>query len=345
MPRRLLALVLVVPLVAVLLLVADSPFPPAPGPGPDAPTAMVALGDSTMSGEGAGDYEAGTDGVDGNWCHRSANASVWKTRAGVDKVFNLACSGANSEQVGLTDQVRNTEGSQARRLAAIAREYRVTVVLVAVGANDDPRFSDVLNTCLKAWFERKSDCAKSLSGEWKQRVAKMTPKVERALRDVQLVLRNEGYTQRAYTLVLQSYASPVAPDLPADLQNLAGCPLRAGDLEWVKNTAVGQLSASLRTAANSVGARFLDLSGAGAGHEACVGGDRPETEWFTRLTVDFEGLRDDERARHVFQESFHPNALGHDQVARCVTAFLRTTDQAARCAAGQDGDLTAVPAK
>ena len=346
MSRRSASVALVLPLLALLLLVSDSPYPALPGPKRDAPRAIVALGDSTMAGEGAGSYEPGTDGENGNWCHRSTKASVHRTHVpGVDKVFNLACSGANSEQVGITDQVRNTEGSQAEQLAAIAREYRVSVVVVAVGANDDPRFADVLGACLRAWIERRTDCARAMADEWKARVERMTPKVERALRDVRRVLQDEGYTPRSYTLVLQSYAAPVAPGLPFDLQNLAGCPLRTGDLEWVRDRAVEQLSEGLRTAAKSAEARFLDLSQAGEKHEACMGGEKMDAEWFTRLTVDFDGLRDEARARHALQESFHPNDRGYEQFGRCMSDFLATTAREASCVAGADGNLTATVAK
>ncbi|MEJ2858285.1 MULTISPECIES: GDSL-type esterase/lipase family protein [unclassified Saccharothrix] len=343
MVRRLAALLLVLPLVALLVLVADGPLPPWVGPGRDAPTAAVALGDSTMSGEGAGTYEPGTDGEGGNWCHRSLKASIHRAKLPVDKVFNLACSGANAEQVGLTDQVRNTEGSQARQLERIAREYRVTTVVVAVGANDDPRFADVLNTCLQAWFQRRTDCSTALKEDWQGRVERMVPKVQRALGDIRRVLRESGYTPQSYTLVLQSYAAPVTPDLPFDLQNLAGCPLRTADLRWVRDTAVGELSSALRRAAVGAGARFLDLSKAGLKHEACAGGKNPDTEWFTRLTVDFEGLRDEARARHALQESFHPNARGHAQIARCLTEFLGTSERTASCVADQEGNLSPMP--
>ncbi len=346
MSRRFVSVALVFPLLALLLLVSDSPYPALPGPKRDAPRAIVALGDSTMAGEGAGSYEPGTNGENGNWCHRSTKASVHHTHVpGVDRVFNLACSGANSEQVGITDQVRNTEGSQARQLAAIAREYRVSVVVVAVGANDDPRFSDVLGACLRAWISRREDCARTMADEWKSRVERMTPKVERALRDVRRVLQDEGYTPRSYTLVLQSYAAPVAPGLPFDLQNLAGCPLRTGDLTWVRDTAVEQLSEGLRTAAKAAEARFLDLSEAGERREACTGGEKMDDEWFTRLTVDFDGLRDELRAPHALQESFHPNDRGYEQFGRCMSEFLTMTAREGSCVRGDDGNLTAVVAK
>ncbi|HEX6346199.1 GDSL-type esterase/lipase family protein [Umezawaea sp.] len=341
--RRATALLVVLPLIAVLTVVSDHRFAAPPGPARDAPTAMVAMGDSTMSGEGAGSYEPGTDGENGNWCHRSLRATINRTTvAGIDKTFNLACSGANSEQVGLTDKLQNTEQSQAKRLAAIARVNRVAVIVVAVGANDDPRFSDVLNRCVQAWFERGADCTATLSDDWRGRVDRMVPKVERALRDIRSVMDAEGYTQRSYSLVVQSYASPVASSVPADLQNLAGCPLRTADMAWVRDTGVGVLAKGIQTAANRVDARYLDLTRAGAKHEACTGGGKPESEWFTRLTVDFDGLRDQDRASHALQESFHPNARGHEQVGRCLSEFLATTAKTAACVVDDKGALKAV---
>src|SRR5687768_12985747 len=107
----------------------------------DRPTAIVSLGDSAISGEGAGNYEAGTRGENGNWCHRSANALVHKTTV-ANRTINLACSGADSANVSLADTTHYTEGSQARRLIGVAQQFRVTTVIVQVGANDEPAFAD-----------------------------------------------------------------------------------------------------------------------------------------------------------------------------------------------------------
>jgi hypothetical protein len=132
----------------------------------------------------------------------------------------------------------------------------------------------------------------------------------------------------------------VAPNVPGDLQNLAGCPLRTGDMAWVRDTGVGELAKGVQAAARRVNARYLDLSRAGAGHEACTG--KADNEWFTRLTVDFDGLRDEARASHALQESFHPNARGHEQVARCLSDFLTTKADTATCVSDDGGNLRAV---
>jgi hypothetical protein len=338
--------VLVVVGAGVLTLTGDHRFPapsPLPGPPVQSPRIVVALGDSTISGEGAGSYEPGTDGEGGNWCHRSSNASVHHVDlAGVDGTINLACSGAPSAQVGLGDVVQYTEPSQAERLGHVAKQNRVVAVVVAAGANDDPGFSHVLDQCVQTWFDRsRPGCGEAIGLEWQERVDVMVPKLVRALRGVRAALRGVGYRDVDYDLVVQSYAAPVGPNVADGLQDLSGCPFRSEDLRWVRDTAMPIMTDGLRQAARLAGARFLDLSRAGTGREACSGGDDVGREWFRRLAVQWTDLHSDERAQHALQESFHPNANGHAQFGRCLGEFLATSDRAAACLAGADGNLHA----
>jgi len=341
--------VVVVPAVVAALgalLVGDHPFPGPtglPGPAVESPRVVVALGDSTISGEGAGGYEKGTDGERGNWCHRSSSASVHKiTATGVDGTINLACSGAPAEQVGLGKVTQYTEPSQAGRLAKIAAGNRVVAVVVAAGANDDPGFSHVLDQCVQSWFNPgKPGCGEAIGKDWQRRVDAMVPKLVRALKDVRSALQTAGYRESDYQLVVQSYAAPVGPDMARDLQDLSGCPFRSEDLRWVRDTAVPALTAGVRQAARQTGARFLDLSRAGVGREACSSPNDPNREWFRRLAVQWSDLHNDDRATHALQESFHPNANGYAQFGRCLGEFLNTEDVAAACLAGNDGNLHA----
>jgi len=336
---------LLVLVVATLGLAGDHVFPaprPLPGPPQDAPTAIVAMGDSTISGEGAGDYERGTDGEKGNWCHRSPNASIFQVRVpGVDKAYNLACSGAPSAQLGLGNVEQYTEISQSKQLARIATRNRVTAIVVASGANDDPSFSHVLDSCVQAWAGRGDPCSKQVGPGWERRVDKMIPKLTKALRDIRTVMRNAGYARDDYELVVQSYAAPVAPDIDRDLQDLSGCPFLSQDLRWVEEDAVPVLTAGVRTAARNADARFLDLSRAGVGREACTSRRDPDSEWFRRLAVEWNDLQHDDRATHALQESFHPNANGHKEFGECLAEFLTSTDRRAACLAGRDGTLHA----
>ncbi|MBK0866911.1 hypothetical protein INP57_08850 [Saccharopolyspora sp. HNM0986] len=359
---RFLALLAVCGVLALAILVSDQNVPSLPQQPERLPAAVVTLGDSTLSGEGGGNYEAGTNGANDDWCHRSPAAAVHQLQLppGVSR-FNLACSGAQAKLVGLQPSPEHAEGSQAARLAELASRYRITDVVVQVGANDDPGFTDAVNRCVQAWARRvPGGCSAQLSKTWPQRVEQMRPKVVSALRDVRSVMEQAGYTPQSYSLVVQSYASPVGPEIAPQLQNLSGCPFQTGDLRWIRDTGVPQLSEGLRKAAGAVDARFLDLSRAGVGHEACTGPSpqqgQPQQvppgqaspagqgeEWFTRLTVDWESLQYDDRAPHAMQESFHANAAGHAQLGGCLSQFLNDDARRAACLPDRRGDLQAVP--
>ncbi|ROP36964.1 GDSL-type esterase/lipase family protein [Saccharothrix texasensis] len=311
----------------------------------DRPTAVVSLGDSAMSGEGAGSYEPGTAGENGNWCHRSTQSMVHRTQL-ADRTINLACSGADSANVSLADTVHYTEGSQARRLIDIARQYRVTTVVVQVGANDDVRFADTMVDCVAAWANPfGSSCRSTLEREWSGRLAAMAPKVENALRDVRSAMTQAGYATSAYNLVLTSYASPVTEKMDRYLHGPQGCPLRLADAGYGRTTAVPQLSEALRGVATRSGVKFLDFSRATENREACSKGESPAGEWQRRLTVDPYALVTgglDAIGLHLAQQSFHPNAAGHEQLGRCITEFVNGGAGSARCLAGADGNLHAV---
>ncbi|WAL69019.1 GDSL-type esterase/lipase family protein [Amycolatopsis cynarae] len=319
--------------------------PPAPprrqGPPGTGPLTIVTLGDSTLSGEGTGNYTPDTNGANGDWCHRSPEATVFETALpGIEAKVNLACSGAPAAQVALGDARQWTEPSQAGQLAQLVKNHRVAAVVVAVGANDDPHFSQLISQCFQSWLmSGNGPCSGPISATWDDRVNAMVPKVVTALGDVKKVLAQAGYQPEDYQLVLQSYAAPIGPDLPADLQSLNGCPFRTEDLRWVQDDGVLKLSAGLARAAAQAGARFLDLSRAGRGHEACSGGADPSTEWFSRLVLRLGDLNYADRASHALQESFHPNANGHAQIGRCLTEFLATEMPSAACLPGAGGDL------
>lgn len=303
------------------------------------------MGDSTLSGEGAGTYTAETSGKNGNWCHRSRYATVYRTNLPkVTAEINLACSGAPSEQVALGDVEQYTEPSQAEQLAGVIDDgHRVRAIVVAVGANDDPQFSHMVDRCFQAWlYPEKPPCSEYLSTVFADRVQAMVPQVVDALEDIQLVLERAGYQPGDTEIVLQSYASPLGLDIPENLRNLNGCPFHSEDLRWMKYEAVPALSDGLRKAAAAAGVRFLDLSHAGYGHEACTGGADAGGEWFRRLTVQWSDLTEVGRASHAIQESFHPNRRGYLQFGRCLTEFFAMRDETGACVVGDDGDLHAV---
>ncbi|WP_306745479.1 GDSL-type esterase/lipase family protein [Saccharothrix yanglingensis] len=319
--------------------------PVTAGAADDRPTAVVSLGDSAMSGEGAGSYESGTEGQNGNWCHRSTQAMVHKTQL-ASRTFNLACSGADSANVSLADTVHYTEGSQARRLIDIARQFRVTTVVVQVGANDDVRFADTMVDCVAAWVNPfGASCRSKLEREWPGRLAAMAPKVERALADVRTAMTTAGYAHSSYDLILTSYASPVTEKMDKILHGPQGCPLRLADAQYGRTVAVPQFNEALRGVAARSGVKFLDFSRATENREACSKGGTTSGEWQRRLTVDPHALVTgglDAIGLHLAQQSFHPNAAAHAQLGRCITEFVNGGAGSARCLEGADGNLHAV---
>ncbi|OLR94775.1 hypothetical protein BJP25_12960 [Actinokineospora bangkokensis] len=307
------------------------------------PTAVVSLGDSAISGEGAGDYEPGTNGENGDWCHRSANALIHKT-ALADRTVNLACSGADSANVSLADTTHYTEGSQARRLVRVATENRVTAVVLQVGANDEPAFADTIVGCGLKWLNPfGGNCSDALTAQWPQRLAAMAPRVEQAITDVKAAMREAGYADGSYRFVLTSYASPVTERMDPVTHGFDGCPLRLDDAEWGRTVAVPQFAEALRGVADRSGVSFLDFSRATEGREACSG--TTGSEWQNRLLVDLKAIETgglDAIGIHLAQQSFHPNARAHAQLGACVTEFVRSGAGSAACLAGADGALHAV---
>ena len=311
---------------------------------PAGPTTVVALGDSAASGEGAGDYEPGTRGEAGNWCHRSPHAYVH--RLGVtDESVNLACSGARSADVARGGAGRYGEGSQAQRLAGLAGQARVTAVVLQVGGNDDPALVPAGIGCIRAFLDPAvPGCRDTVGPQWPAQLAAMAPKVGAAVADVRATMRGAGYTGTDYTLVLASYAPPWTERM-IGVPAAQGCPYSRPDAAWARTVAFPHLSQTLRTVAADAGVRFLDLSRATEGREACSRVLADE-EWQRRLTVDPNALvygRLDAFGIHLAQESFHPSAAGHAELGRCVGEFLRAGDTSAACRAGADGHLHAAP--
>jgi lysophospholipase L1-like esterase len=349
-PRRrpsLLAAVLATVLAAAAGGVLGAPAAGA-APADSRPTAVVALGDSAASGEGAGDYEPGTRGEGGNWCHRSAHAYVHRSGLAVESV-NLACSGATSSDVGFGGTARFGEGSQAERLVDVATRFRVTALTLQVGANDDAALIPTGISCVRAFIDvRVAPCRETAGPQWAARMEALAPKVEAAVLDVRQAMRVAGYADGDYAFVLASYASPVSEHM-VGLHAARGCPYSRADAGWGRTVAFPQLSATLQGVAERTGVRFLDLTRATEGFEACSRTPWTE-EWQRRITVDAQALVYgglDAVGYQLAQESFHPTAAGHAQMGRCLGEFVRDGSARGACLVGPDGRLraeTALPA-
>lgn len=145
--------------------VVPTPAPAEPAPAAALPTAAVAMGDSFISGEGAGAYQPVVD-VNGvaqgfpGWsapnsnaffCHRSANASIEVAALAVDARMNLACSGGQPHDMA-NDSIDRASGrtvaAQLDQLRAVATTHDIDVVLIGLGSNNSSfTFGDAAAEC------------------------------------------------------------------------------------------------------------------------------------------------------------------------------------------------------
>jgi len=207
------------------------------------PTAIVALGDSFISGEGgrwlgngseSGGTRSGTDRAAyacGGWgcaydpsrvygpseesgCHRSDVAPIESTTVPVDERVNLACSGArlaNLWPAASGGEAHFGEVPQVDRLAAVARGADVRMVVVTAGAND-AGFGELATGCALDWARSDVDeprlCRADAEVELRAALPRAEHGLERALRGVRQALTAGGERRSEYRLVVMGYASP-----------------------------------------------------------------------------------------------------------------------------------------
>jgi lysophospholipase L1-like esterase len=207
------------------------------------PTAIVAMGDSFISGEGGrwlgngsepfgtrsgtdrAAYECGVLGCeydparvygssDADDCHRSDVAPIESAPIAVELKVNLACSGAKArdlwpEAEGGTSHFG--EPPEADQLAAVARRDAVRMVVVTVGAND-VGFGELVAECALDWARSPADeeatCHRDAEAQIQAALPRATRSVTAALHGVRRVMRAAGYARSDYRLVAMGYASP-----------------------------------------------------------------------------------------------------------------------------------------
>lgn len=327
-------------LIAPLALVGASTTPAVAAD--TRPTAVVSMGDSYISGESAGDYEPGTD-QKGNFCHRSKKALINQLEINVDKRVNLACSGAKTNNMYLGGDALYGEKPQVDQLRKVATDNNVKMIAVNVGGND-AKFIPIVLDCIKAFFKIGPRCQDTWASKLPGELAAAKPNITRTVADIRSVMKDAGYADDGYQLVIQSYPSVVTGDnryggiLGGAQKLLNGCPIRDDDAAWAKSVVVQQFAATLGQVATEQKARFLSMPAAFNGKEVCAKGISGNQEWGSGITIDVQQILKG-LGSNIVQQSLHPNARGHVQFARCLSKFATTTDPSATCVAGSDGNL------
>ena len=215
------------------------------------PTAAVALGDSFVSGEGAGAYQPvvdangvpqpfpGWSAANSNafFCHRSSNASIHRAALpGIQARINLACSGGQPFDIASPSSARangRMVRSQLDQLRAVAQTHDIDVVLVGLGSNNSQfTFGDVASKCANrfiadawtGWWEfwayiggpvPQSPCTASDLATAAQ-LSAATAETINAVRQILTTLREVDADGR-HRVILQDYTNPLPFDVMSSL--------------------------------------------------------------------------------------------------------------------------------
>jgi hypothetical protein len=342
----------------------------ADGPGTGTPW-VVSVGDSYISGEAGrwagssnsssarADALGGTayfDNASGtgeaiNRCHRSKSAEI-HIGGGVSSL-NLACSGAKTATAtgsefkpGLDFYSGSAGVGQARALQTFAGTHNVKMVVVSIGGNDF-NFAGVVQQCVQDfllspswWKDYCYDDSSVKSNFTSTNVAAVRSRIAGALTNVRSAMRNAGYADTQWTMLVQTYPSPVPGGAGFRYgqsgytrQSTGGCGFWNADADWANNTALPTINNTVTGAIAQAGitnSRVLDLAGSFNGRRLCetgvglyeeVGianwtsaGAVDRTEWVNQIrTVTTAG-----DSPYYIQESLHPNYWGQLAVRSCV---------------------------
>ena len=346
--------------------------PPALADGPGSGTPyVVTLGDSYISGEagrwagssnnseapadalGAHAYHDNASGTAEQLprCHRSRSAEAF-VGGGVGGL-NLACSGARTTtstgddfKPGL-DFYDDGAGhlGQAKMLQQFAAAHNVKQVVVSIGGNDF-NFASIVTQCVTdfllspSWFpDYCKDDSSVVANFTSANVTTVRGRIATAFQNVRTAMRNAGYGDNAWTLLVQTYPSPIPGgsgfrygQTGYTRQNVGGCGFWNADADWANNTALLTINNTVRAAIGQSGlsnTRLLELQSAFNGRRLCESSvglyeevglsswTQPtavdKTEWINQIrTVTTVG------SNYYIQESLHPNYWAQLALRSCV---------------------------
>jgi hypothetical protein len=367
--RRALTLYAVVLVAAVLTMVGIGPAARADGPGAGTPW-IVSVGDSYISGEAgrwAGNSNAAESYVDALGptayddnatdtgeqiarCHRSKSAEIF-IGDGVNSL-NLACSGAETSSYtdgsnfkpGLDFYNSGGQQGQALMLQNFAATHNVKMVVVAIGGNDFD-FASIVQSCVTdfltspTWWKNYCHDDSSVTANFTAaNVASVRARIAAAYQNIQQAMRNAGYADNAWTLLVQDYESPI-PDGSAfrysesgyTRQSTGGCGFWDNDASWANATALPTINGAVFGAAGDSGltnVRTLNVASAFTGHRLCESTDdlveNHYSSWLAPGAVDGSEWVDQIRtvstagSDYYIQESLHPNYWGQLAIRSCV---------------------------
>jgi hypothetical protein len=276
----------------------------------------LGLGDSYASGEGAFDYELGTD-MDGNKCHTSLDSYPFLLGQQLFGSYkSIACSGAVTNDI--TDVTNAYKGQADPKIEKgnrqnidqilanfypgyisqldFVQKYHPKNVTVSIGGNDIG-FADMVKTCLGF-----GTCMPTAEDR-KEKATEITSVFPQLVDTYTKLKENSAFGGKVYVVGYPYIASPGGD---------CGDNVRL-DAEEVQMSVdlVDFLDADIQRAAAKAGVAYVDVRHALDGHRLCDAG-----------TPAMNGLTLGNDQTIIGNESYHPNAYGHlllDQTIRTQT--------------------------
>ncbi|MDX6267701.1 MAG: hypothetical protein QOD70_2441 [Frankiales bacterium] len=359
----------------------------ADGPGVGSPW-NVSVGDSYISGEAgrwAGNSYNGESYTDAlgptayfdnaghtaetiNRCHRSQAAEVY---TGVVNGMNLACSGAKTSTY--TDSngyfkpgLDFASGGQAALLQSFAATHNVKAVAVSIGGNNF-NFGGIVQSCVSdflaspTWAKDYCNDDSSVTANFTSaNITAQTTAIKNGLLNLRTAMRNAGYADGSWSLIVQNYMSPLPngsgiryQESGYSRQSTGGCGFWNADANWANSSALPTINNAVTNAANQAGiagTKLLNLASAFNGRRLCestVGlieekglagwwstGAVDQTEWINQIRTVSTCCG----SNYYIQESLHPNYWGQGALANCLTlAWNNGAVRGGTCTRGANG--------
>src|SRR5262249_14355905 len=155
-------------------------------------------------------------------CHRSRSAEVF-IGGGVNGL-DLACSGARTTtytdgngnfKPGIDFYDSGGQQGQALMLQGFAAAHNVRMVVVTIGGNDFD-FASIVQSCVTdfltspTWWKNLCNDDSSVTAQFTAaHVAAVRAQIATAYQNIRTAMRNAGYSDTSWTLLVQNYESPI----------------------------------------------------------------------------------------------------------------------------------------
>jgi hypothetical protein len=222
------------------------------------------------------------------------------------------------------------------------------MVTVSIGGNDF-KFASIIQSCVTDfltsptwWKDYCKDDSSVVSNFTAANVASVRARIAGAFRNVQTAMRNAGYSDTSWTLLVQTYPSPIPrgngirySESGYSRQSTGGCGFWNADADWANDYALPVINNAVSGAIADSGlpnAKKLDLSAAFNGRRLCentVGlyeergianwtspGAVDQTEWVNQIRT--VSTCCGSSSPYYIQESLHPNYWAQLATRSCV---------------------------